>query len=69
MNYWGFPNSSNKKRFDIFLEFTGRDIFTDAGAVSKITAKAYTETEFEKYRVTQDKLYQSDFDKLVVEIY
>ena len=53
------------KRLDMFLEFTGRDILTDAGSVSAITAKAYAETEFEKYRVTQDKLYQSDFDKLL----
>lgn len=53
------------KRLDMFLAFTGRDILTDAGTVSKITAKAYAESEFEKYRVTQDKLYQSDFDKLV----
>ena len=53
------------KRLDMFLEFTGRDILTDAGSVSAITAKAYAETEFEKYRITQDKLYQSDFDKLV----
>lgn len=53
------------KRLDMFLEFTGRDILTDAGTVSKIAAKAYAESEFEKYRVTQDKLYQSDFDKLV----
>ena len=53
------------KRLDMFLEFTGRDILTDAGSVSAITAKTYAETEFEKYRVTQDKLYQSDFDKLL----
>ncbi len=53
------------KRLDMFLEFTGRDILTDAGTVSRITAQAYAESEFEKYRVTQDKLYQSDFDKLV----
>ena len=53
------------KRLDMFLAFTGREILTDAGTVSKITAKAYAESEFEKYRVTQDKLYQSDFDKLV----
>lgn len=53
------------KRLDMYLEFTGRDILTDAGTVSKIAAKAYAESEFEKYRVTQDKLYQSDFDKLV----
>jgi len=53
------------KRLDMFLEFTGREILTDAGAVSKMTAKAYAESEFEKYRVTQDRLYRSDFDKLV----
>lgn len=53
------------KRLDMFLEFTGREILTDAGAVSRIAAKVYAESEFEKYRVTQDKLYQSDFDKLV----
>ncbi len=53
------------KRLDMFLEFTGRGILTDAGTISTITAKAYAESEFEKYRVTQDRLYQSDFDKLV----
>lgn len=53
------------KRLDMFLVFTGREVLTDAGTVSKIAAKAYAESEFEKYRVTQDKLYQSDFDKLV----
>ena len=53
------------KRLDMFLEFTGREILTNAGAVSKVTAIAHAESEFEKYRVTQDKLYQSDFDKLV----
>lgn len=53
------------KRLNMFLELTGRDILQDAGSVSKVTAKAYAESEFEKYRITQDKLYQSDFDKLV----
>ena len=55
------------KRLDMFLEFTGREILTDAGTVSRVTAQAYAESEFEKYRVTQDKLYQSDFDKLIEE--
>ena len=55
------------KRLDMFIEFTGREILTDAGTVSRITAQAYAESEFEKYRVTQDKLYQSDFDKLIEE--
>lgn len=55
------------KRLDMFLEFTGREILTDAGTVSRITAQFYAESEFEKYRVTQDKLYLSDFDKLIEE--
>lgn len=55
------------KRLDMFLEFTGREILTDAGTVSRITAQTYAESEFEQYRVTQDKLYQSDFDKLIEE--
>ena len=53
------------KRLDMFLEFTGREILTNAGSVSKITAIAHAESEFEKYRITQDKLYVSDFDKLI----
>lgn len=56
------------KRLDMFLEFTGRGILSDAGTVSKDAAKAYAESEFEKYRVTQDRLYRSDFDKLVEEM-
>lgn len=55
------------KRLDMFIEFTGRELLTDAGTVSRITAQAYAESEFEKYRITQDKLYQSDFDKLIEE--
>lgn len=55
------------KRLDMFLEFTGREILADVGTISRITAQAYAESEFEKYRVTQDKLYQSDFDKLIEE--
>lgn len=53
------------KRLNMFLELTGRDILRDAGSVSKLAAKSHAESEFEKYRITQDKLYQSDFDKLV----
>lgn len=52
------------KRLNMFLEFTGREVLIDAGIVSKINAKV-SESEFEKYHVTQDRLYQSDFDKLV----
>lgn len=51
------------KRIDKFLDLTDRPILTDAGHVSAEQAKAYAETEFEKYRVIQDKLFQSDFDR------
>lgn len=51
------------KRIDKFLGLTDRPVLTDAGHVSAEQAKEYAETEFEKYRVIQDKLFQSDFDR------
>lgn len=51
------------KRIDKFLDLTYRPVLTDAGYVSAEQAKEYAETEFEKYRVIQDKLFQSDFDR------
>ena len=51
------------KRIDKFLDITYRPVLTDAGHVSAKQAKEYAETEFEKYRVIQDKLFQSDFDR------
>ena len=51
------------KRIDRFLDLTDRPVLTDAGHVSSEQAKEYAETEFEKYRVIQDKLFQSDFDR------
>lgn len=51
------------KRIDKFLDLTDRPVLTDAGHVSAEQAKAYAETEFEKYRIIQDKLFQSDFDR------
>lgn len=53
------------KRLNMFLELTGRGVLKGAGNVLSADAKAFAESEFEKYRITQDKLYQSDFDKLV----
>lgn len=50
-------------RIDKFLDLTDRPVLTDAGHVSAEQAKEYAETEFEKYRVIQDKLFQSDFDR------
>ena len=56
------------KRLNGFLELTGRDILQNAGTISAEKAKEYAIGEYEKYRVIQDKLYQSDFDKLVEKV-
>ena len=51
------------KRIDKFLDTTERPILSDAGSVSAEQAKEFAETEFEKYRVIQDRLFESDFDR------
>jgi len=53
------------KRLDGFLEFNGNEILTGAGKISHEQAKLHAETEFEKYRIVQDRLFKSDFDKFV----
>lgn len=53
------------KRLDAFLEFTERDILQDAGKVSAEMARDHAESEFEKYRILQDRLFESDFDRMV----
>ncbi len=53
------------KRLDLFLEFDERDILQGSGKITSKIARGYAETEFEKYRIVQDKLFESDFDKLV----
>jgi len=52
-------------RIDKFLTVTDRPILDDAGKVSTEEAKAFAESEFEKYRIVQDRLFKSDFDRLV----
>jgi len=51
------------KRLDRFLEFDEREILSDSGAVSAEIAKAHAESEFERYRIVQDRLFESDFDR------
>ncbi len=51
------------KRLDAFLEFDEREILHDTGKVSAEIARAHAESEFEKYRIVQDRLFESDFDK------
>lgn len=52
-------------RLDGFLKLSGREILQNAGSVLASDAKDFALSEFEKYRITQDKLYKSDFDKLL----
>lgn len=52
-------------RLNDFLRLTGREVLQNAGTVSREDALLHAESEFEKYRIVQDKLYKSDFDKLV----
>lgn len=55
------------RRLDGFLEFNGNEILTGIGKISHEQAKLHAETEFEKYRVVQDRLFESDFDRLLKE--
>jgi len=50
-------------RLDKFLEFDERNVLKDAGKISAKMAKDHAESEFEKYRIVQDRLFESDFDK------
>jgi hypothetical protein len=52
-------------RLNRFIEATDRDVLQDAGEVTAEIAKAHAESEFEKYRIVQDRLFESDFDRLI----
>lgn len=54
-----------KVKLDAFLRFNDADVLNDKGKVTAAIAKEFAESEFEKYRVIQDSIYQSDFDKLI----
>lgn len=54
------------KRLDGFLEFNGNELLTGPGKLSAEQAKLHAETEYEKYRVIQDRLYESDFDRFMM---
>ncbi len=56
------------KKLDVFLELNEETILHGQGRVKAEIAKAFAESEFEKYRAIQDKRYKSDFDKLLDEI-
>lgn len=56
------------KRLDLFLMADDREILQNAGKITTEIAKEKAETEFEKYRIIQDRLFMSDFDKYVLEL-
>lgn len=55
-----------EKRLNGFLTLWDREVLRDAGKVSAALAKEHAETEFEKFRITQDRLYVSDFDQFML---
>ena len=56
-----------EERLNRFLQATDREVLQDAGKVTAEIAKAHAESEFEKYRIVQDRLFESDFDRLLKE--
>jgi len=55
-------------RLNRFIEATDREVLQDAGKVTAEIAKAHAEREFEKYRIVQDRLFESDFDRLIKQV-
>lgn len=53
------------KKLDAFLKFNERQILGKLGKVSAEIAKSFAESEWEKYRIVQDRLFESDFDREV----
>ena len=56
------------KRLDLFLMADDREVLQDAGKITSEIAKTKAETEFEKYRVVQDRIFMSDYDKYLLEL-
>ena len=52
-------------KLDAFLQFNDAEILRDKGKVTAAIARVFAESEFEQYRIIQDQLYQSDFDRLI----
>jgi hypothetical protein len=57
-----------EKRLSGFLQLWDREILQDAGRVTEKLAKAHAESEFEKYRIVQDRLFESDFDRIIKQL-
>ena len=57
-----------KQRLDVFLQFNERQVLDSPGKISHKVAESFALSEFEKYRIVQDKLFESDFDKFMIEM-
>lgn len=57
-----------KSKLDVFLQFNERDVLDNPGRVSYKVSESFAISEFEKYRITQDRLFESDFDKFMIEM-
>ena len=57
-----------KNKLDLFLQFNGREVLDNPGKVSHKIAESFALSEFEKYRVVQDKMFESDFDKFLLDM-
>ena len=57
-----------KGKLDVFLQFNEREVLDNPGKVSHKVAESFALSEFEKYRIIQDKLFKSDFDKFMIEM-
>lgn len=65
MRYIPMTMEDWEKRLNGFLTLMDREVLQDSGKVSAELAKAHAESEFEKYRIIQDRLYESDFDRFL----
>ena len=62
------PMQDWEARLNRFIEATDRAVLQDAGRITAEIARAHAETEFEKYRIVQDRLFESDFDRMIKQL-
>ena len=56
------------QKLNAFLQFNEREILDNPGKISAEIAKSFAEDEFEKYRIVQDRLFESDFDRVIKQL-
>jgi hypothetical protein len=57
-----------EQKLNAFLQFNQRDLLDHPGKVTAEIAKSFAESEFEKYRIIQDRLFESDFDRIIKQL-